>query len=47
MQVAADQAKKVVLALGKALNDQSFELARRYVNDDIRCAFTRLDVAGR
>ena len=36
MQVSANQAKEVVLALGKALNDESFELARRYVNDDIK-----------
>jgi hypothetical protein len=36
MPVSANQAKEVVLALGKALNDESFELARRYVSDDIK-----------
>jgi hypothetical protein len=36
MQVSTDQAKKVVLGLGKALNDESFEIARRYVNDDMK-----------
>jgi hypothetical protein len=36
MQVSIDQAKEVVLGLGKALNDETFEIARRYVNDDMK-----------
>ena len=36
MQVATDQAKEVVLGLGKALNDETFEIAGRYVNDDMK-----------
>lgn len=35
IQVSTDQAKEVVLGLGKALNDESFEIARRYVKDDM------------
>jgi hypothetical protein len=31
--VSIDQAKEVVLGLGKALNDETFEIARRYVNE--------------
>jgi len=34
MQVSIDQAKEVVLGLGKALNDETFEVARRYVDDE-------------
>lgn len=36
MQVSIDQAKEVLLGLGKALNDETFEIARRYVNDDMK-----------
>ncbi len=36
IQVSTDQAKEVVLGLGKALNDESFEIARTYVNDDMK-----------
>jgi hypothetical protein len=36
MQVSTDQAKEVVLGLGKALNDENFEIARRYVTDDMK-----------
>jgi hypothetical protein len=36
MQVSIDQAKEAVLGLGKALNDETFEIARRYVNDDMK-----------
>ena len=36
MQASTDQAKEVVLGLGKALNDENLEIARRYVRDDMK-----------
>jgi hypothetical protein len=36
MQLSTDQAKEVVVGLGKALNDENFEIARKYVRDDMK-----------
>lgn len=33
---STDKAKQVVLGLGKALNDEDFEIARRLVSDDMK-----------
>jgi hypothetical protein len=35
MQTSALEAKEVVLKLGMAINDESFQQARRYVSDDM------------
>ena len=36
MQTSAIEAKEVVLKLGMAINDESFQRARRYVSDDMK-----------
>ena len=36
MQASTDQGKEVVRGLGKALNDENFEMARGYVRDDMK-----------
>jgi hypothetical protein len=36
MQIYINEAKEAVLGLVKALNDESFQLVRRYLNDDIK-----------
>jgi limonene-1,2-epoxide hydrolase len=36
MQISTNEAKEVVLGLVKALNDESFQVARRYLNDDVK-----------
>jgi limonene-1,2-epoxide hydrolase len=36
MKISTNEAKEVVLGLGKALNDESFQIARRYVGDDMK-----------
>jgi hypothetical protein len=35
-QVSTDDAKEVVLGLGKALNDENFQIARGFVSDDMK-----------
>ena len=35
-QASTDEAKQVVLGLGKALNDENFEIAREFVSDDMK-----------
>jgi hypothetical protein len=35
-QTSANEAKEVVLKLGRAINDESFQQARRYVSDDMK-----------
>ena len=35
-QLSSDQAKQVVVNLGNAINDESFQTARSYVADDMR-----------
>jgi len=36
MKISTNEPKEVVLRLGKALNDESFQIARRYVSDDMK-----------
>jgi SnoaL-like domain len=36
MKISTNEPKEVVLGLGKALNDESFQIARRYVSDDMK-----------
>jgi hypothetical protein len=36
MKISTNEPKEVVLELGKALNDESFQIARRYVSDDMK-----------
>lgn len=36
MKVSTSSTKEVVLGLGKAMNDQNYEAARRYVSDDMK-----------
>ena len=38
MKISTNEPKEVVLGLGKALNDESFQIARRYVSDDMKYA---------
>jgi hypothetical protein len=35
-QASGNEAKEVVLGLGKALNDENFEMARGFVSDDMQ-----------
>jgi hypothetical protein len=36
MKISTNEPKEVVLGLGKALNDENFQIARRYVSDDMK-----------
>ena len=36
MDVSTSETKEVVLGLGKALNDENYEAARRYVSDNMK-----------
>ena len=36
MQTSTNEAQEVVLGLVKALNDESFQVARRYLDDDLK-----------
>ena len=35
-QASTNEAKKVVLGLGKALNDENFQIAREFVSEDMK-----------
>src|SRR5258708_23305370 len=36
MKINTNEQKEVVVGVGKALNDESFQIARRYVSDDMK-----------
>ncbi len=36
MDISTSETEEVVLGLGKALNDENYEAARRYVSDDMK-----------
>jgi hypothetical protein len=36
MDISTTETKDVVLGLGKALNDENYEAARRYVSDNMK-----------
>jgi hypothetical protein len=36
MQISTNEAKEIVLGFVKALNDESFQVARRYLDDDLK-----------
>ena len=36
MQISTNEAKEIVLGFVEALNDESFQVARRYLDDDLK-----------